>query len=76
LRELARMEAPAKPASPACAWCDAAEWRWNGYDWYPADAVTHKQHVCMTSEAVADRAACEARAAAGPLRRAFATLRH
>jgi hypothetical protein len=74
LRELTRMEAPAKPTGLACPWCDAAEWRWNGYDWYAADAVTHKRHVCMTSEAVADRAEREARAAGGPLRRAFGKL--
>ncbi len=75
MHELTRIEASAKPTVPACPWCDAAEWRWNGYDWYPADAVTDKQHVCMTSEAVADRDAREARAAGGSLRRAFAKLR-
>ncbi len=75
MRELTRMQAPAKPTGPACPWCDAAEWRWNGYDWYPADTATHKQHVCMTSDAVADRTAREARAAGGPLKRAFAKLR-
>ena len=69
------MEASARPAGLACPWCDGAEWRWNGYDWYPADTVTHKQHVCMTSEAVADRTAREAHAASGPLSRAFAKLR-
>ena len=53
----------------------AAEWRWNGYDWYAADAVTHKRHVCMTPEAVADRTEREARAADGPVRRAFGKLR-
>ena len=75
MRELTRMEAPAKPTGPACPWCDIAEWRWNGFDWYPADIVTHKQHVCITSDAVADRAAREARAAGGALKRAFVKLR-
>ena len=74
MRELVRMEAPAKPLGPACPWCDVAEWRWNGFDWYPADTVTHKRHACMTPEAVADRAANAARAARGPLRRAVARL--
>ncbi len=74
MRELARMQAPTKPDGPACPWCDAAEWRWNGYDWYAADDVTHKRHACMTSEAVADRAVREAGAASGPLRRAFTKL--
>ena len=75
MRELTHMEAPTKPPGPACPWCDAAEWRWNGYDWYPADTVTRRQHLCMTPDAVADRTVREARAASGPLKRAFAKLR-
>ena len=75
MRELQRMDALAKPAGPACPWCEGAEWRWNGFEWYAADTVTHKSHVCMTAEAVADRSAREARAAQGGLRRAFAKLR-
>ena len=55
MRESARMEAAAKPAGRACPWCDDADWRWNGFEWYAADAVTHKLHVCTTAEAVADR---------------------
>ena len=75
MHELTRMEAQTKPTGPACPWCDTAEWRWNGYDWYAADPVTRKRHICMTPEAVADRTAREARAAGGSLRRAFAKLR-
>jgi hypothetical protein len=54
LRESTRMEATAKPAGRACPWCDAAGWRWNGFEWYAADADSHKLHVCRTAEAVAD----------------------
>jgi hypothetical protein len=74
LRESSRMEATAKPAGRACPWCDDAEWRWNGFEWYAADAVTHKLHVCTTAEAVADRSEREARATHRGLRRAFAKL--
>ena len=68
------MEASAKPAVPACPWCDDADWRWNGFEWYAADVVTRKLHVCTTPEAVADRSAREARAARSGLRRVFAKL--
>lgn len=74
MRESTRMEATAKPAGRACPWCDGADWRWNGFEWYAADAVTHKLHVCTTAEAVADRSEREARASHGGLRRAFAKL--
>jgi hypothetical protein len=74
LREFTRMEATAKPAGRACPWCGDADWRWNGFEWYAADAVTHRLHVCMTAEAVADRSEREARATQGGLRRAFAKL--
>ena len=70
------MEAPAKPASDACLWCGDAGWRWNGFDWYPADRATHKLHVCMTPGAVADRSEREAGANRGGFRRALAHLRH
>jgi hypothetical protein len=68
------MEATAKPAGRACPWCDDAGWRWNGFEWYAADTVTRKLHVCTTAEAVADRSEREARATHGGLRRAFAKL--
>ena len=74
LRESTRMEATAKPAGRACPWCDDAGWRWNGFEWYAADADTRKLHVCTTAEAVADRSEREARATHGGLRRAFAKL--
>jgi hypothetical protein len=70
------MEAAAKPADRACPWCDAARWNWNGFEWYAADAASRKLHVCMTPEAVADRAARAALADRGNLRRAFAKLLH
>ncbi len=68
------MEAPTRPAVTACSWCDQADWRWNGFDWYPADRVTRKLHVCMTPEAVADRSLREARATRSGLTRVFAKL--
>jgi hypothetical protein len=74
LRESTRMEAATKPAGRACPWCDDAEWRWNGFEWYAADAVTRTLHICTAPEAVADRTAREARATRGGLRRAFAKL--
>lgn len=74
MRESTHMEAAAKPAGSACPWCDDADWRWNGFEWYAADAVTHKSHLCTTEEAVADRSECEARAAHSGFRRAFAKL--
>jgi hypothetical protein len=74
LREFTRMEASPKPAGRACPWCDDTDWRWNGFEWYGADAATRKSHACTTPEAVADRSAREARATGGPLRRAFAKL--
>jgi hypothetical protein len=74
LRESTGMEATAKPAGRACPWCDDADWRWNGFEWYAADAVTHKLHVCATAEAVADRSEREARASHGGFRRGFAKL--
>jgi hypothetical protein len=70
------MEALAKPANPACPWCENAEWRWNGFDWYPADRATRKLHVCMTPEAVANRTQREARANRGGFRHALAKLLH
>lgn len=69
------MEASAKPANYPCPWCHDAEWRWNGFDWYPADRATHKLHVCMTPEAVADRNERETRANRGGFRSALAKLR-
>ena len=74
LRESQRMEASAKPAGKACRWCEGADWRWNGFEWYPADRVTHKLHVCMTPEAVADRTERETSAHRRGLRRSFARL--
>ena len=74
LRESTRMEAAAKPAGRACPWCDDADWRWNGFEWYAAGAVTRKLHVCSTAEAATDRSAREARATHGGFRRAFAKL--
>jgi hypothetical protein len=74
LREFTRMHAIAKPADRACPWCDAASWRWNGFEWYAADAVTRKLHVCTSLEAAADRRAREVRAGRGHLRRALAGL--
>jgi hypothetical protein len=68
------MEATAKPVGSACPWCDNADWRWNGFEWYAADAVTHKLHVCTTAEAVVDRSDRAARATHVGLRRAFAKL--
>jgi hypothetical protein len=68
------MEAPAKPVSDACPWCHDADWRWNGFEWYPADPTTHKLHVCVTPEAVTDRNEREARANRGGFRRALAKL--
>jgi hypothetical protein len=69
------MEAIAKPAGSACPWCDAASWRWNGFEWYAADTVTRKLHVCMTAEAIADRRERETRAARGPFARLLGNLR-
>jgi hypothetical protein len=69
------VEASAKPASDACPWCADADWRWNGFDWYAADRATHRLHVCMTPEAVADRSERETRANRGGFRRALAKLR-
>jgi hypothetical protein len=71
---LKRMEASAKPAGRACPWCDQASWRWNGFEWYAADAVTRKSHVCATTEAIADRTARERQASRGGIRRGFARL--
>ncbi len=68
------MKTSAKPALPACPWCDGADWHWNGFEWYAADAVTHKLHMCTTPEAVADRGARKARTTRSGLRRAFAKL--
>jgi hypothetical protein len=68
------MNATERPPEPACKWCEAAEWRWNGFEWYPAGAGTRKLHVCMTPEALADRADRERRAAHGGIRRAFSKL--
>ena len=74
MNELTRMEAPAKPAGPACPWCKSADWRWNGFEWYAADSATRKLHVCTTPEAVADRRAREARATQGGLKRTLTKL--
>lgn len=68
------MEASAKPSGQACPWCGSANWAWNGYEWYAADAATKKLHVCTTPEAVAERAARERRANSGGVRRAFMKL--
>ena len=68
------MNATARPIDLPCAWCDRAEWRWNGFEWYAAEAATRKLHVCTTPEALAERAAEERRAAQGGIRRAFAKL--
>jgi len=69
LRESQRMEASAKPAGSACRWCEGADWRWNGFEWYP-----DRPHVCMTPEAVADRSERETRAHRRGLRRSFTRL--
>ncbi len=71
MSELARMEAAAKPVNRACPWCEGPCWHWNGFEWYAADAVTRKLHICTAPEAVADR---EASANRGNFRRAFARL--
>lgn len=68
------MEDSAKPADTPCPWCDGAAWNWNGFEWYPADIATRKLHVCAAPEAVADRAAREARANRSGLGRAFGRL--
>ena len=68
------MEAPARPVRDACPWCGDADWRWNGFEWYPAERATHNLHVCMTAGAVADRSERETGADRGGLRRALAKL--
>ena len=74
MHESTRVEASAKPATPACPWCDGANWRWNGFEWYAADTATHKLHVCLTPEAVADRSVRDSRTTGGGFRRALAKL--
>ena len=46
LRESQRMEASAKPAGKACRWCEGADWRWNGFEWYP-DRPRYSQAACV-----------------------------
>ena len=48
-------QAPLKPATPPCPFCDDATWRFNGRSWYACDPVSKKRHVCAAPAALAER---------------------